>query len=100
MSAAVLSRADAARYLGVSTDTLDRLRASGRIHASQVSARLVKYRTRDLDAYLEQCLTTPSSASERRPTGTSNGPRVDAAAAVRRARQIVSKQRQSLRRRA
>lgn len=55
MTRAVLSRMEAANYLGISTDTLDRLRASGAIVAAQVSARLVKYRAADLDAYIAQC---------------------------------------------
>lgn len=55
MSAATLTRHEAAAYLGISVDTLDRLRAAGRLLALQVSARLVRYRQADLDAYLEQC---------------------------------------------
>lgn len=95
---AVLSRQEAAAYLDMSTQTLDRLRANGTITASQVSLRLVKYRLADLDEYLQQCRTTASSKSPPLQTGISVGPRVDAAAAVRRARQIVLKQRPSLQR--
>lgn len=92
----ILSRKDAAAYLDMSTDTLDRLRADGVIQASQVSRRLIKYRRHDLDAYIIQCQTTASSKSTPRQTGISSGQRVDVPAALRQARQIVLKQRPSL----
>lgn len=66
MTKAVLSRVEAAEYLGISTDTLDRLRACGRIVASPVSARLIRYRSADLDAYLIECRASPSSTSQPR----------------------------------
>lgn len=97
---AVLSRVDAAAYIGVSVATLDRLRADGLIRASQVSARLVKYRAHDLDAYLTACQNIPSSSSRRLPTGISSGRSVDVPAAIRRAQQIVRKQRLSSQQRA
>jgi excisionase family DNA binding protein len=93
----LLSRHDAAAYLGVSVDTLDRLRASGRLMACQVSARLVKYLQTDLDAYLDQCRTSPSFRSEPPRTGTSSGTKVDVRAASQRAQQAVMKLRRTSR---
>jgi len=74
---ATVSRYDAANFLGVSVDTLDRLRADGAIVALQVSKRLIRYRLADLEAYLNKCLTSPSSRSATAQTSTSNGLRVD-----------------------
>lgn len=91
VASATLTRYEAAAYLGVSVDTLDRLRAAQRIPACQVSKRLVKYRQRDLDTYLIECQTSPSSASRLAPTGTSSGTRVDVRAASRHAQQAVRK---------
>lgn len=95
MSAATLTRYEAAAYLGMSVDTLDRLRAAGRIMACQVSARLVKYRQSDLDAYLNACQISPSSASQQAPTGTSNGSRLDVRTASQRGLEAAKKLRLS-----
>lgn len=94
----ILSRKDAAAYLDMSTDTLDRLRADGAIPASQVSRRLIKYRRHDLDAYIALCQNTPSSKSAPRQTGTSNGSRMDTRDALQLARRMSSKLAQSSRR--
>jgi len=72
MTRAVLSRYDAADYLGVSVDTLDRLRAAGAIIACPVSARLVKYRLADLDAYLTTCQISALSKSPPARTVSQN----------------------------
>lgn len=95
---ATLTRYEAAEYLGVSVDTLDRLRAAGRLTACQVSARLVKYRQADLDAYLDECRTSTSSRFEPRRIGTSSITKLADRDAVRLARQIAAKQNKSLRR--
>lgn len=94
--AATMTRGEAAKYLGVSIDTLDRLRARGAIPASQVSARIVKYRQQDLDAYLIACRTSPSQKSAPRPTGTSSGSRMDTRSALQLARQIAQRPKRSL----
>ncbi|RAK51633.1 hypothetical protein DJ017_17510 [Phenylobacterium soli] len=94
----VISRQEAADYLGISTDTLDRLRASGRLPALQVSARLIRYRKRDLDEYLNACQTSLSSKSEPHQTGTSSGSRVDVRTASRRGHEAMMKHRRSLQR--
>jgi excisionase family DNA binding protein len=51
MIAAVLSKRDAAAYLGVATRTLDRLCAARLVRFSLVGSRR-RFRTSDLDAYL------------------------------------------------
>jgi hypothetical protein len=94
----VLSRTEAAAYLDMSLDTLDRLRAAGAIIACPVSARLVKYRVADLDCYLETCQTSALSKSPHPQTGISSGLKADTRAALQRARQIALKQNSSLRR--
>lgn len=83
---AALSRQDAAQYLGISTDTLDRLRAAGLIKAFAGGARLVRYRVVELDAYMKRaCLEPlPSSRSATHPTGSSSGSRADIPDDVRR----------------
>lgn len=98
MSKAVLSRYDAADYLGMSVDTLDRLRAAGAIIACPVSARLVKYRLADLDAYLTTCQISALSKSPPPQTGTSSGSTVDVRAASQRGRAAMMKHRASLQR--
>lgn len=94
----LLSRIEAADYLGISTDTLDRLRSAGKIIASQVSPRLVKYTATDLDIYIAQCRNPLSSESQPRRTGISSGSPMDGRTALRLAQQIVSRQRMSSRR--
>ncbi len=94
----VLSRAAAAEYLDVSTDTLDRLRLAGRIPACPVSARLVKYRRADLDTYLAKCLTSPSPSSATPQTGTSSGSKVDVRGASQRGHEAMMRRRLSLQR--
>lgn len=92
---AILTRQEAADYLGISTDTLDRLRSAGRIVGARISARLVRFRRDELDAYLTQCQTQPSSRSTPPPSGTSNGGKMDGRAALQLARQIAQRQRRS-----
>lgn len=88
----LLTRDQAASYLDISTDTLDRLRQAGKLKAAQLSSRIVRYRRVDLEEYIEtQCQNTPSSRSPRLPTGTSSGARLGVPDALRRARQMQRK---------
>lgn len=69
MSPAYVTREEAARYLGVSVDTLDRLRAAGKIPTYQLSPRRIGFRIADLDAHAEaqRVGSTPTMAA---PTKT------------------------------
>ena len=49
----LLSREDAAAYLGISVRTLDRLRAEGKMSFVRLGGR-VSYLPSDLDAYVER----------------------------------------------
>lgn len=90
----VLSRAAAAEYLDISTDTLDRLRASGLIEAFRGGGRLVKFRRAELDAFMtRQCI---SSRSETPRAGTSSSATEADRAASQRARSIAARLRRSL----
>lgn len=94
---AALSREDAATYLGVSTDSLDRLRSRGEIAAFTVG-RLVRYRLAELNAYMDRadtCPDTNSSKFEPRRTSTSSGSRVDIRAASQRGLEAVKRLRRS-----
>lgn len=55
MTSAVLTRDQAAEYIGVSVAKLDQLRAAGKLDPIQVdgSRRLVRYFRAELDAYLQ-----------------------------------------------
>lgn len=88
---AALSRDEAATYLGISTDTLDRLRADGRISAFKAGRRLVRFTRAELEAFMEReclALSTASSKSQPPPSGTSSGPKRDARADFQRAQQM------------
>ena len=87
-ASAVLTRYEAAALLGLSTKTLDRLRAAGAIPALQISKRLVRYLQEDLDAYRAGCRVR--IAQKVRPAAE---PQIDHSAAMRRARLIVANQR-------
>jgi len=50
----LLNRREAAAMLGVSTDTLDRLRAAGEIPTIAVAARSVRFARQDLCEYLRR----------------------------------------------
>lgn len=49
---ALLSRAEAAEYLGVSETTISREKAGGRLHSVTIRG-LIKYRRSELDSYIE-----------------------------------------------
>ena len=51
---ALLSLQDAAEYLGVSTQTVGRLKAAGAIRSVVVKGTLIRYRRSDLDLYIER----------------------------------------------
>jgi excisionase family DNA binding protein len=94
---AALSREDAAAYIGVSTDSLDRSRARGEITAFTVG-RLVRYKLAELDAYMDRatlCQDTNSSSSAIRRTFTSNGSKTDTRAASQRGLEAVRRLRRS-----
>ena len=90
----VLSRASAAEYLDISTDTLDRLRAAGKIEAFRAGGRLVRFRRAELDAFMtRQCI---SSASPQAHAGTSSSAMEADRAASQRAVKIAARLRRSL----
>lgn len=96
---AAFSREEAATYLGVSVDTIDRLRADGRLTAFRAGGRLIRFARFELDDFMRrECLTassTSSSRSEAPRAGISSGSNRDTRDDLRRARQIAMKLRAS-----
>lgn len=96
--AASMSRAETANFLGISTDTLDRLRAAGRIKAFSAGERLVRFQKSELEAFMSrECTTTTSSEPKARPDGMSNGRKMAVRAASARGREAVQRLRHSSR---
>lgn len=92
----LLSRTEAAEYLGISTDTLDRMRATGKIAAFKVpGGRLVKFPRRALEAFIEHACATSLSDSATAQTGTSSGMKLDVRDVRQLARQTVARLRRS-----
>ncbi|WP_404979681.1 helix-turn-helix domain-containing protein [Caulobacter segnis] len=89
------SRIEAAAYLGISTDTLDRMRAAGVIEAFRAGRRLVRFRKSELDAFMSrECI---SSEPRTLPTGMCNGRKMAVRNAAALGRQAVAKLRHSSR---
>lgn len=105
LAPAALSREDAAEYLALSTDLLDKLRAAGKIAAVKVtgaiegrSAKRVRviYPVRELDRYLErECQIITSSELETPPAGTYSGLKGVDPGALRRTLKTAARQRRT-----
>ncbi len=52
---ALLSNADAAKYLAISVRTLYELAKQGRITPVRIGPRCIKYERRELDRFIERC---------------------------------------------
>lgn len=63
----LLSEPDAAQALGVSPRTLRKLRAEGKIRYVAVTARSIKYRQKDLEAFTEARATVAQPGNETKP---------------------------------
>jgi excisionase family DNA binding protein len=93
---AILDREGAAAYLGISTDTLDRLRAAGVIPWFRVSGRLVRFRVSDLEAYIDrQTVAAAANAALPKSSGRSGPSKTDIRAAAQRAHEAVLRLRRS-----
>jgi excisionase family DNA binding protein len=67
----LLTRKEAAQYLGIAEQTLACWKSSGRHSLPMVKVgRLSKYRRADLDAFLDNNTSTPDSAEARRQAAT------------------------------
>ena len=95
----LLTEVEAGREMRVSRATVRQERIDGRIQFVKIRKRIF-YRLSEIRAYLERstCQNTNSPSDPIPQTGTSFGPKGDAASAIRRARQIATRQNSSLRR--
>lgn len=64
MSEQTLTTHQAAAYLGLSPNTLERWRWSGKGPSYRKLGRAVRYTREDLDAYLAKCATEPASETK------------------------------------
>lgn len=87
----LLTHTDAAARIGVCAKTLRQLRKQGLIRYVAVTARLIKYRPEDCDAYLESRVTidVPTEPTHRRRSRLRNAPNVVSFTARRQERQAA-----------
>ena len=66
MNQELMTRTDAADYLGITKDTLAQMASRGiGPQFAKLSGRIVRYRRADIDAWVEEKLTnTPASAKQ------------------------------------
>lgn len=71
-----LTRKEAAAYLGVHINTLDKLRGAGKLRAVQIGC-VVRYRLTALDEFLDRCEDprTPGPKKRQRPARWRGGSR-------------------------
>lgn len=70
----LLTKAEAAEWLGLSVDTLETIIKSGKLPIYRISPRMIRIHRQDLVRYVEGCRVEPAKAGGRK--GREPAPRI------------------------
>jgi excisionase family DNA binding protein len=63
----LLTKGEAAKWLGVSVDTLETLMRSGKLPFYRLAGRMIRIHRQDLTAYVESCRVEATGTNNKKP---------------------------------
>lgn len=66
----LLTKGEAAKWLGVSVDTLETLMRSGKLPFYRLAGRMIRIHRQDLVAYVESCRVENTGSKKQKPRRT------------------------------